>query len=444
MIKIIILFPAKISFLWVALLFFSSQSVALSMGGMSPLDDSQMRAISGQGLIVSDKVSGSALANPNEYSTPFEFYRIGLDGELQMNLNISKLQLGCGGINDHLSGHAGCDIDIDYLSLMGRNGTDIGEAGSPFTLDRPYIEFAVKNDDTTTLREIAGIKIGAQSADGALSLGRRYFTDNAINQENTAFGTTCDTGAVTGPGVIGCHSGINTVSGFLGAELSLTMDIKARIALLFGLEATGCTGRTSIGHDDCGNTLNDALFVDLAGTRMQTLGLRAAELAINNIETDLFGIGCPWNPLACGIDGIANLILNDVYASLNTDLRSVHKLTLEDTSDFFLSFQREPIAYPRYSKLTPSQDLPPDAFDICNTGNATPRCSSAYAVPANTGWWLNAPSVKLLDVYNPDANLGNRGIDEAIALLIAPGLLLEHAAFNLSPQQNCYGSTMFC
>ena len=337
MIKIIILFPAKISFLWVALLIFSSQSVALSMGGMSPLDDSQMRAISGQGLIVSDKVSGSALANPNEYSTPFEFYRIGLDGELQMNLNISKLQLGCGGINDHLSGHAGCDIDIDYLSLMGRNGTDIGEAGSPFTLDRPYIEFAVKNDDTTTLREIAGIKIGAESADGALSLGRRYFTDNAINQENTAFGTTCDTGAVTGPGVIGCHSGINTVSGFLGAELSLTMDIKARIALLFGLEATGCTGRTSIGHDDCGNTLNDALFVDLAGTRMQTLGLRAAELAINNIETDLFGIGCPWNPLACGIDGIANLILNDVYASLYTDLRSVHKLTLEDTSDFFLS-----------------------------------------------------------------------------------------------------------
>ena len=185
------------------------------MGGMSPLDDSQMRAISGQGLIVSDKVSGSALANPNEYSTPFEFYRIGLDGELQMNLNISKLQLGCGGINDHLSGHAGCDIDIDYLSLMGRNGTDIGEAGSPFTLDRPYIEFAVKNDDTTTLREIAGIKIGAESADGALSLGRRYFTDNAFNQENTAFGTTCDTGAVTGPGVIGCHSGINTVSGFL-------------------------------------------------------------------------------------------------------------------------------------------------------------------------------------------------------------------------------------
>ena len=79
-----------------------------------------MRGITGKGLIVSDKISGSGLANPNAYSTPFEFYRIGLDGELQLNLNVSKLQLGCGGINDHLSGHAGCDIDIDYLSLMGR------------------------------------------------------------------------------------------------------------------------------------------------------------------------------------------------------------------------------------------------------------------------------------------------------------------------------------
>ncbi len=411
---------------------------------MSPLDDEQMRAVTGQGLIVSDKISGSALANPNDYSTPFEFYRIGLDGELQLNLNVSKLQLGCGGINDHLSGHAGCDIDIDYLSLMGRNGTDIGDPGSPFKLDRPYIEFAVKNDDSTTLREIAGIKIGAQSADGALSAGRRYFSNNAINQENTAFATTCNTGAVTGAGVVGCHSGINSVSGFLGSELSLTMDIKARIALLFGLEATGCTGRTSVGHDDCGNNINDALFVDIAGTRMQTLGLTAAELKINNIETDVLGIGCPWNPLACGVDAIANSILNEVFASLNTDLRNVHKLTFEDTSDFFLSFQREPIAYPRYSKLTPTAELPPGAFDICATGNATPRCSSGYAVPANTGWWLNAPSVKLLDVYNPNADLGNRGIDEAIALLGAPGLLLEHPEFDLAPKQNCYGSTLFC
>jgi len=421
------------------ILFWFSSSYAFNAGGMSPLDEDQMRAVTGHGLIVSDKISGSALSNPNPYSTPFEFYRIGLDGELQLNLNVSKLQLGCGGINDHLSGHAGCDIDIDYLSLMGRNGTDIGDPVSPFTLDRPYIEFAVKNDDSTTLREIAGIKIGAQSADGAISAGRRYYTNNAVNQENTAFATTCNTGAVTGSGVVGCHSGINSVSGFLGSELSLTMDIEARLLSIFTIRATGCTGRTSIGHDDCGNNLSDALFVDIAGTRMQTLGLQAAELKTNNLE--FLGGSCGFfNPLACA----AEAVMDTVFASLNTDLRNVHKLTFEDTSDFFLSFQREPIAYPRYSKLTPTEELPPGAFDICATSNATPRCSSSYAVPANTGWWLNAPSVKLLDVYNPNADLGNRGIDEAIALLGAPGLLLEHPEFDLAPKQNCYGSTMFC
>ena len=54
------------------ILFWFSSSYAFNAGGMSPLDDDQMRAVTGQGLIVSDKISGSALSNPNAYSTPFE------------------------------------------------------------------------------------------------------------------------------------------------------------------------------------------------------------------------------------------------------------------------------------------------------------------------------------------------------------------------------------
>lgn len=425
-------------------LLWASCSSAFNTGEMRSLNEAQMRAVTGQGLIVSDKISGSELANPNDYSTPFEFYRIGLDGELQLNLNVSKLQLGCGGINDHLSGHAGCDIDIDYLNLMGRNGTDIGDPGSPFKLDRPYIEFAVKNDDSTTLREIAGIKIGAQSADGALSAGRRYTTNGAINQENTAYATTCNTGASVGTGVVGCHSGINSVSGFLGAELSITMRVRANICTLgivwgaclgaIPLDAYGCTGRTQFANDPCGTSQSDALFVDIAGTRMQTLGLRAAHLQLDGN----------------GFSEIITSILSSVYAQLNTDLRSVHKLTFEDTGDFFLSFQREPIAYPRYSKISATQELADAglmgvAMDGCATANfATPRCDSAYAVPANTGWWLNAPSVKLLDVLNENANLGNLTVGDALSLLGAPGYAISNPEFELSPAKNCYGSTTFC
>ena len=407
--------------------------------GMKTLEDNELRAVSGQGLIVSDYIQGDELSNPNQYSTPFDFYRIGLDGELALNLNISKLQLGCGGINDHLSGHAGCDIDIDYASLMGRNGTGLGEPGSAFELLRPYIEFAVKNDDSPTLREIAGIKIGAQSANGAISAGRRYLNNGAINQENTALATTCNTGASTGNGVLGCHSGINSVSGFLGAELSISMRVQARIcggALVFGaclgipvpLDAWGCAGRTQFSGDPCGTSLTDALFVDIAGTRMQTLGLRSAKLKLDGN----------------GFSSLITTLLNSAYAQLNTDLRTVHKLTFEDTPDFFISFQREPIAYPRYSKVAPTAELAGTEFDSCNTSYATARCNSAYAVPANTGWWLNAPSVKLLDVLNESANLGLLSIDDALDLLAAPGYLIEHPEFELSPAKNCYGSSNFC
>lgn len=106
---------------WTVLSF--GQSSIANVSEMTQLEDNDLREVSGQGLILNDKISGSELEGSNAYSQPFDFYRMGLNGELEMNMNISKLQLGCGGINDHLSGFAGCDIDIDYASLMGRNGT---------------------------------------------------------------------------------------------------------------------------------------------------------------------------------------------------------------------------------------------------------------------------------------------------------------------------------
>jgi len=114
------------------------QTAIANVSEMIPLEDNDLRQVAGQGLILNDKISGSELVGANAYSEPFDFYRMGLNGELEMNMNISKLQLGCGGINDHLSGFAGCDIDIDYASLMGRNGTEPGASGSPFKLTRPY------------------------------------------------------------------------------------------------------------------------------------------------------------------------------------------------------------------------------------------------------------------------------------------------------------------
>lgn len=419
-----------------------SVGTAPAAPGMVAMTDDDMDAIHAQGLFWSDKIGGSELTGPNAYSTPFTFYRVGLDADLALNMNIGKLQLGCGGVNDFLNAKAGCDIDIDYASLMGRNGVEPGNPLSAFTLRRPYLEFAVKNDGTAN-REIVGIKIGTQSADGAIVAGRRYETNGAVNQENM-LSNGCDTGASVGVGALGCHSGINSVSGFLGSEMSLSMRVKARIcgSVLIGgvwcgitnllwvpLDAWGCIGRTQTTNDNCGTANSDALFIDLAGTRMDNLGLQAAKL---NLEGN-------------GLSGILTAFLDSAYASLNADLRLVHKLTLEDTGDFFLSFQREPVAYPRFSKMTPAAELPSGAMDSCKSTNfSQARCASAYAVPANTGWWLNLPSVKLLDVYNDNANIGNLNINDALALLAAPGYLIDQAEFEMTPSRNCYGATRFC
>lgn len=430
--------------IFTTLLMISCTNVDAFRHTMTEMDDDSLRDVSGQGLFVADMVRGDELTGANEYSTPFNFYRIGMDGEMQLNLNMSKLQLGCGGINDHLSGHAGCDIDIDYVTMMGRDGYEAGDSQSPVILDRPYMEFAIKNDDTRTMREVVGIKIGAATVNGFMATGRRYY-QGVTNEENNGFASSCNPSAATGSGVVGCHSGLNTVSGFLGTDLSLTMRVKANICALgivfgaclgaIGLDAWGCTGRTATNVDLCGTNQSDSVFVDLAGTRMQTLGLRAAELTLN-------GSGV--------VAALQALGLNDVYAQLNTDARSVHGLAFVDTSDFFLSFQREAVAYPRYSKITPTEEFTQNgqmgvALDACATTNMdTSRCHSAYAVPANTGWWLNAPSAKLVDVFNDDFDLGNQTVIDVLPLLAAPGFLIEHTEFQMQRAQNCYGSSTFC
>lgn len=448
------------------LAFAAALCLALSSAARADLievDDQALSDTAAYGLLWTDKITGSELAGSNAYSTPFTFYRMGLDAQMATNMNIAKAQLGCGGVNDLLNPGGGCDIDADYMALLGRSGNDVGNPLSSFILERPYIELAIKNDGTAN-REVAGLKIGAQTADGAMSVGRRY-TTNGENQENSidwvqpsfdssnwnlepyrVAGTNCNTGVDFGNGVIGCHSGINSISGFLGTEMSLSMRVITRVCVFIciGVDEWGCVGRTVITSDVCGNGKADAFFLDVAATRMQYLGLRNARL----LMTD--------NPLI-------DLLGGKAFASLNADLRLMHKVIYRNTSDFFISFQREPIAYPRFSKMTPKAQfaalnpsfesnavvdyLPGDEMfmDGCATTRwDTARCNSAYAVPANTGWWLNAPTVKVLNIVNNSVNLPDLDLGQALQLLGAPGLQISQPELNQTPAKNCYGASRFC
>lgn len=392
-------------------------------------------------LFLSDKISPNELSGFNAY-TGFTYYRMGLDAKLEMNLNINKMQLGCGGVNDLLVGTPGCDIDIDYMGLMGINAAGDRPAttgpDSLFQMTRPFIELAVKNDGTRTQREIVGIRIGAQKINGAIRMGRDYLgigytaEPSMNNMEN---GGVCNPAATTGTGVINCHSGANSLSGYLaGIELSAGFLARARVCLDLtticpwgigevDLDMDGCIGRIAFSPCTAGD---NPFFIDAGGTRLNSLWVAAAQLKLKT--NFVFPIT---------LDGYGQLILNT---------RQIHYLIAPNSSDFFLSFQRERVSWPRYEKTPPPNNL---AYDACNPayGQVTGRCSSAYSPPANTGWWLSAANLKMLNLQ-PGNRIVIPGTFDIYTLLSAlgptSGIVIDNPRLDFIAADNCYGTARFC
>jgi len=358
-------------------------SIAISITpvqGMQAMNDESLSKITGQALFVSDKIdpSGAPLS-----PTDFTFYRMGMDIELALNANIDKLQLGCGGFNETLASNS-CDIDWDFVRFMGRNGSTAGNpVTSDFKLVRPYIEIAIRNDSSFSQREVAGIKFGSELADGYVGIGRRYQAGQ-VNQEH---GGTCGSGSPNER--LACHSGINQLSGYMNIELSGEFPVTIPLAG----SATACFGDVS-SNSNC----NTPFFTEVAGSRISELYIPGVELTLsNNLLFSLFGI-------------------TSSFSSIRQNQRFVHGFSLENTSDYFMSFQRESISYPTYDK-------------------------SGHAAPTNPGWWMNVPSVRVVDFVGDTIE---RSIGEALEGFSAPGPLVFNSELNQTPPTNCYGSSIFC
>lgn len=159
-------------------------SVFSSALAMTEMPDSELSDISGQALMQMGKQQGTGISND------ITFYKAGLDVELEINMNIKKLQLGCtaGSINGQF-----CDIDIDNMSLSGSTLGPDGRPASAALLTRPFFEFAIKNDQSKTLREVVGIRMSAENTLGMLTMGDQQ----------------------AGSGDPGNTSGINSLSGYM-------------------------------------------------------------------------------------------------------------------------------------------------------------------------------------------------------------------------------------
>lgn len=158
--------------------------------GLSAMSDEEMAAVSGQALFQTQKIvgDGSQAGGTSGYT----FYRVGLDAELDLNMNIENLELGRTGPDNWPANPFDVGAGYPYgsytpnVDLWGKNlalGCTADGAGNcvdssvatqlkPLNLLRPYFEFAIKNDGTKTQREVIGIRLGAENIEGPMSFGQ--------------------------------------------------------------------------------------------------------------------------------------------------------------------------------------------------------------------------------------------------------------------------------
>lgn len=211
------------------------------------LSDSEMSATTGQALMSMSYISPTDAANLDAVRTGLKdpsnngvgFYRLGMEAELELNLNVKKLQLGCGGRNG-----VGCDIDLDNVSLSGNPGitgnpaTEADSAtnrtnrvGSSAKLTNPFIEFAIKNPGSAATREMVGFRVSSEKAQGLLTIGtENSAVPNGINALSGYIPVRSDSsgkikGVIeTAPSYFDASDPYNRISGTLQAKaLGLTV-----------------------------------------------------------------------------------------------------------------------------------------------------------------------------------------------------------------------------
>jgi len=324
------------------------------VNAMTELKDNEMSNVTGQALLQMDKGFQSAgTANGQSYDA-MTFYKAGLDAEIALNLNIDKLQLGCtaGAINGQ---H--CDIDIDNLSLSGQSWSQ-GRPESSAILTRPFFEFAIKNDQSKTLREVMGIRLSAEQTVGLLTAGNN---DGAGNET----GINSLSGYMTTTPVSGTAQTLPANIGGPGDPLQTALTISTNI------NALGISGDLTVVTDPTQGTGIDlpSLSVDFQSAEGAVINGRrqtSTQLDVTgNVPTINFPASSNNNPtteLKADIQGCSGAIcglVGDSYtvyanqgsvsglelaATFDESLKFIHRIEVD--SPFSLSFQKESVKWP--------------------------------------------------------------------------------------------------
>ncbi len=365
------------------LLTFSTHSSAI----LSALDDVTLSGQIGQAVFYTDYIAPGTLGAP-AVNNGIGFFTLGLNSTVELNANISRLQLGCGGVN----GPGACDIDMSQVRFTGNSPGPSGTyADSNGIVTNPFIQLAIKNPTSLSTREVVGFNFGSQKINALVSIG--------LNP----------TPEVSGIG--GGQTGIKTISGSFIAQVT-------------GLNTptTVCLGTSNATNSACGigfpflngtSTISGGNCVGGTGYCQFVSGQRLSSTKIGPI------------PLSTGLLG--GLFTTKIDTIVDQNLLDIHNLQAVSTPDAGLSFalSRQPILYPQIGTL----------------GIST--FSTELRSTSQTGWWMNIPQTNI-DLSDNPTGRAYVGTFEALGGII--NIPLNLASLNLGqiPVQNCYNGLKFC
>jgi len=414
----------KIKFLCSAVLLSMSTVSTTFASGLVSLSDEELSQAEGQALFNLSYLAPTDAGNlMNGRGSSVGFYKLGLEAEVQLNANIRNLQLGCGGVN----GIGACDIDIKNLSLSGLNnssvvggpndGSPIFSNGRPSTsaiLTNPFVEFAIKNPNSASTREIMGFRTSAEQISGLLTAG---LVNNATPSST---------------------DGIQSLSGFM--RIAATQgDVDTR-ATLFGkrpnhqiqglLNALG-SNRTFTSDPGSADTLGISIPSINAGFNVpafQVNGQRQTQAVVQNVTTTIPSIPLangPNNQLRVTFPAIL-LVANQAKVSLkagsrvdnlnmsitfNQALSMIHNIPLTGTGGY-LALQKEAL-------LWPGNFI--DAADAAKTDLTTMTRSDI----AQRGWWMSFAEPVQLGYLKATDTVDISGVLPQVATLMTTELLKE-------------------
>lgn len=463
-------------------------SISVAMANPSQLhalSDDELSDINGQALMSLSYIAPTDTENKMA-SSGIGFYKLGMEAEVDLNANIAKLQLGCGGAN----GANGCDIDIDNLSLSGISDTRDGRASSSAKLTNPFIEFAIKNPGSASTREVVGLRLSAEKLVGLLTLGTENSDKpNGINSLSGYLKVQSGIG-----NTVAEQSKVKGYANTAAAYMDLAKyPISGKLLALRLANASFTTNGGGFNIPSMSNLPFETNQIVVSGNRQTGVGLTASVdiptiylgddastyptngRVVNNANGTTTGVYTAGSPVNAGITGCQNttLIPACIAAWTGRQFSSIKMAGTVSGAKATVNFQ-ESLGFIHALQVNSSASL-----SLQSIAMSWPGAEAANV--AQPGWWLamqdpvsigrveptqklsiepllgqfaqragtylqNNPAttsdlLAILTGTKLDANLGN------INLSTAPALQMNLSNLQLNGQNfapNCYGSLKFC